>query len=273
MDPWIEAQEWEDFHTTFMTVAREVLLPSVRPRYEVKVERRVYVSRAADAEDVVIPDVAVFHAYSGNPEPGAGPSASESNGGATATIVRPVKCRLPMREQKRETFLTIRRTGEKAVITVLELLSPDNKRRGAKGRRLYLRKRNLVLDSRTNLVELDLLRGGQRLPMRDPLPAAQYYALVSRAGHAEADVYAWNLRDPLPPVPIPLAAGDGDVLLDLQQVFTTVYDRAGYDYTLDYTAPLARSLPDPDSAWADALLEPSRRRHHDRTIPPAPPPP
>ena len=271
MDPWIEAQEWEDFHTTFMTVAREVLLPSVRPRYEVKVERRVYVSRAADTEDVVIPDVAVFHAHGGNLEPGA--SASESNGGGTATIVRPVKCRLPMREQKRETFLTIRRTGEKAVITVLELLSPDNKRRGAKGRRLYLRKRNLVLDSRTNLVELDLLRGGQRLPMRDPLPAAQYYALVSRAGHAEADVYAWNLRAALPSIPIPLAAGDGDVLLNLQQVFTTVYDRAGYDYTLDYTIPIGPSLSDPDSAWADALLKPLRRRHDlDRPSTQEPPP-
>jgi hypothetical protein len=178
-----------------------------------------------------------------------------------------------MREQKRETFLTIRRTGEKAVITVLELLSPDNKRRGAKGRRLYLRKRNLVLDSRTNLVELDLLRGGQRLPMCDPLPAAQYYALVSRAGHAEADVYAWNLGDPLPPVPIPLAAGDGDVLLDLQQVFTTVYDRAGYDYTLDYAGPVVPPLSDPDSAWADALLNPLRRRHDlDRAGPQKSPP-
>ena len=32
--------------------------------------------------------------------------------------------------------------------------------------------------------------------------------------------------------PIPLTDGDPDVSLDLQTVFTTTYDRAGYDYAL-----------------------------------------
>ena len=45
MDPFIEDQEWEDFHSTFNTVLRESLAPGVEPRYIVRVERRVYVER------------------------------------------------------------------------------------------------------------------------------------------------------------------------------------------------------------------------------------
>jgi Protein of unknown function (DUF4058) len=42
MDPFLETQEWEDFHTTFNTVLRELLGPSLEPKYLVRVERRVY---------------------------------------------------------------------------------------------------------------------------------------------------------------------------------------------------------------------------------------
>ena len=42
MDPFLESQEWEDFHTTFNTILRERLGPSLEPDYLVRVERRVY---------------------------------------------------------------------------------------------------------------------------------------------------------------------------------------------------------------------------------------
>ena len=65
--------------------------------------------------------------------------------------------------------LKIHETETRDVITVLEVLSPSNKRPGGDGRRDYLLKRDQVLRSGTHLVELDLLRGGERLPMRSPL--------------------------------------------------------------------------------------------------------
>ena len=46
------------------------------------------------------------------------------------------------------------------VVTVLETLSPANKRPGGDGRREYLKKREEVLQSPSHLVEIDLLRGG-----------------------------------------------------------------------------------------------------------------
>jgi hypothetical protein len=53
MDPYIEDQEWEDFHTTFNTVMRESLTPPLEPRYIVRVERRVYVEHPLGGEDDV----------------------------------------------------------------------------------------------------------------------------------------------------------------------------------------------------------------------------
>lgn len=42
MDPFIENQKWEDFHTRFLTAVSDALVSSVRPFYTVEVERRIY---------------------------------------------------------------------------------------------------------------------------------------------------------------------------------------------------------------------------------------
>jgi hypothetical protein len=41
MDTFIEGQKWRDFHSTLITVIRELLLPQVRPRYVVDIEEDV----------------------------------------------------------------------------------------------------------------------------------------------------------------------------------------------------------------------------------------
>jgi hypothetical protein len=124
---------------------------------------------------------------------------------------------------------------------------------GGDGRGGYLIKRDTVLQTATHLVELDLLRGGVRLPMVDTLPAGDYYAIVSRAyRRPRAEVYTWRLFDPLPTIPVPLRRDDPDAPLDLQAVFTMVYDRARYHLSLDYQAPL---LPEPDAALAAQIAE------------------
>jgi len=52
----------------------------------------------------------------------------------------------------------------------------------------------------------------------------------------------------------PLLKGDADVLLDLQQVFNTVYDRAGYDYSLDYNREVEPPLSEEDTRWVKERL-------------------
>ncbi len=160
-----------------------------------------------------------------------------------------------MPEERRETYLVVRLRESMEVVTVLECLSPGNKRAGGDGRREYLDKREAVLQSQAHIVELDLLRGGARLPTVTPLPPADYYAIVSRRQRRPAAaVYFWTIRDRLPTLPVPLKTGDPDVPLDLQAAFSTVYDRARYDLSLNYDFDLQPPPRGDDAAWVQALL-------------------
>ena len=47
-----------------------------------------------------------------------------------------------------------------------------------------------------------------------------------------------------------------DVPLDLQAAFTTAYDQAGYDYSLDYTAGVQPVLSTDDTSWLTSRLAP-----------------
>jgi hypothetical protein len=162
-----------------------------------------------------------------------------------------IEHREPIPEEHREAFLVIRGREGHEVVTVLEILSPANKRSSSDGRAEYLAKREAILRSQTDLVELDLLRGGERLPVLGPAPPGDFYAIVSRAPRRpRAEIYAWTLRDALPRIPVPLRGDDPDVAIDLPTIFATLYERARYDLTLDYEAVLAPSLAEGDAAWA-----------------------
>jgi len=67
-------------------------------------------------------------------------------------------------------------------------------------------------------------------------------------------VWHLSLRDRLPEIPIPLAAGDLDLILDIQEIFSAVYDDAGYGESLDYRRQPRPMLAVDDAAWATALL-------------------
>jgi hypothetical protein len=252
MDPFIEGQEWEDFHTSFNCVVAELLAPRVAPRYVVRIERRVYVEHHAHPEMGVRWADAARISTGGESRGAASPASS---GSSLSAIASPVECILPMPEERRETYLVIRERETMEVVTVVESLSPSNKRSSADGRREYLDKRAQVLQSRSHLVELDLLRGGVRPPMITALPPGDYYAIISRRQRRpRAEVYAWGLRQPLPVIPVPLKDTDPDVSLDLQDAFRTVYDRARYGLSLDYAAALDPPLSEADRAWAQELL-------------------
>jgi hypothetical protein len=249
MDPFIEGQCWQDFHTTFVTVIRELLMPQVRPRYVVEVEQYVYLAREdEDPDRLIAPDLAVVVA-------GDEPVAAPQGFGGTASAIAPAIHTLPVPKRYRQAFLTIRNRLSRNVVTVIELLSPVNKKAG-EGRSEYLVTRSNIFHTMAHLVELDLLRGGQRLPTREPLEPADFYAFVCRIERLpQVEVYPWTLRDRLPTIPVPLADGDPDVSLDLQGAFTTTYDRAGYDYALDYRLPVEPSLEAAAADWARSILQ------------------
>lgn len=255
MDPFIEGQEWPDFHHEMISAIRAVLTPSLLPHYRVRVEESVYLVPAPGEgdpprSDWIILDVCVVETQGSVPRTSRG-------GTATVVAVEPVTLTLPALVERRQAYLRVLYRETREVVTVVELLSPTNKDMRGPGLGQYLLKREKVLQSPANLVELDLLRGGTRLAAREPLPAGDYYAFVIRASaRPQMEAYSWTLRHPLPPIPIPLANHEAE-LLDLQAAFTAVYDRAAYAYALDYRLPVEPSLSDADTAWVQEVLSPS----------------
>ena len=132
MDPWLERGDlWPDVHNRLIAALGDVLGPRLRPRYFVALEERVYVEEAQGLALVGRPDLAVI-------------GARRVTGNDARSAAAVVEVELPIADRLRETYLEIRSASEGEVVTVLEVLSPANKRAG-EGRRLYLQKRSTVL--------------------------------------------------------------------------------------------------------------------------------
>ncbi len=244
MDPYLEGPEWPDFHSTFVHCWREAVADGLPNDYVAKIDERVYlVETDPEVRKLIKPDVAVSR--------GARPSGARASG-AVATL-EPVTMRLEIIDGPRELFIEILRRPELSLVAVLELLSPANKENP--GRTEYLSKRSAVLRQNVHLVELDLLRGGQRVPSPKPLPAADYYYLVAHAeGRPDCQVYSWNLPDGLPRIPVPLRPPHADVIVDLAKVFTTAYDRGRFGRSLRYDRPCPAPLNDDQRRWVESVI-------------------
>ena len=170
--------------------------------------------------------------------------------------LRPVSAitvELPVPDILRETYLDVK-DSDGEIITCLEILSPANKVPG-RGRSMYEHKRRWVLESRTHLVEIDLLRGGLPMAAAGNGHGMHYRILVSREERRpKADLLPFTVRHPIPDFVLPLQRGDEDVTVPLNTLFHDLYDRAGYDLRVDYRSDPAPPLEGDDTAWADALL-------------------
>jgi hypothetical protein len=106
-----------------------------------------------------------------------------------------------------------------------------------------------------SLVEIDLLRGGERMPMLDPWPASPYTLMVARAKQADRClVWPAHFEKPMRTIPVPLAKPDADVPLDLQPMIEAIDQRSRYDVSIDYTRPAEPPLGPEETAWLEQCL-------------------
>jgi len=244
MNPYLEQEAaFHDFHQTFIPIAREFLTAQVSPKgYFVKLDEYVFIHEHAADERRMLgrPDLALG--------PTAGARTQVTAPGASAAA--PAYAFLPSHaiDQEHHSYLTIRdRTGSD-VVTVIELLSPSNKNFGG-DRNDYLQKRRDFFAAGVHVVEIDLLRGGPRLPLID-VPSCDYLVSISRAEERpRVGLWPIGLRERLPPIPIPLRPRDPDAVLDLQQVLDRAYDGAGYA-TYIYDGTPQPPLREDDIVWS-----------------------
>ncbi len=249
MNPYLEQEDvWHDFHERFVPHLAEVLglQPQVRGSYIVKIDEHVFIHERSAEERQFVGRADVLVA-GGRP-----PAPAQPVG---ALLEAPAFARVPVAvDEERLSFVEIRDRQDRQLVTVIELLSPSNKYAGP-DREQYLAKRRQLLHSRAHLIEIDLLRGGPRLPL-DDLPDCDYCVTVSRMEERpRVGVWPLRLRDRLPVIPVPLRAPDPDARLDLQELLHRVHDGAGYANYICTGTPQPRLHP-ADEAWARQFLPP-----------------
>jgi hypothetical protein len=255
MDPYLEqATFWSEFHSRLIVAIADALAPSLLPNYYVAVETRTYLDNTSEELLIGIPDAVVLSAS----EPSTTTSPRNPSAGV-ATTVRPQTVMLPMPVEIKERYLEIREANSDAVITVVEVLSPTNKRQG-KGRLTYETKRQTVLGSASHLVEIDLLRAHEPMAMRPvstgTVACSSYRILVSRSEcRPQADLYEFTLKESVPAFPLPLKAAGEQVMLNLQPLIRGIYERSGYAIRIDYQAPVPPpSLSIEEQAWVSQVI-------------------
>jgi len=245
MDPYLEHPAlWPDVHNRLIAAIADNLSPRLAPRYYVGLERRVYLLKPDDVVFLARPDIAVV-THQLQPQPARLPLAEA--GVLTVDV--------PMADRVEESYLEVHEVATGKLVTILEVLSPANKLHDG-GRRQYEEKRGGIFGTRTNLVEIDLLRAGEPMPVVGATPQSDYRILISRgARRPRAQLYAFNMRQPIPVFPLPLLPNDAEPEVDLGGILHALYERARFDLRLDYAQPPVPPLGDEDAAWARTLIE------------------
>ncbi len=253
MDPYLEGEMWQEFHDRLANQISTQLMPLLAPKYVALLAKRYVIDRplmgvfGLPTERAFYPDVHVV----------APPAtrATSMPGGTSVAVAEPVvELPSPVAEQVPVLDVEIRDVAERRLVTLIEILSPVNKR--GEGAREYAERRMELMQTRTHLLEIDLLRQGRRILLLGEPPPTPYYVYLSRVQRRPfTQIWPIPLRESLPTVPVPLLPPDPDVALDLQAAVRACFELVGYERLLDYSIPLsAPKLDDEDAAWVAQTL-------------------
>jgi hypothetical protein len=248
MNPYLEATHlWPDVHSSLIFSIRKQIQSQLNPRYSASITPYVALeSLEISPSKMAVPDVAVLEQE----------TKPQTKGGVavlSAPMTRTAMIEIPTRYAR----LEIRSVEGEKLVTAIELLSPANKRSGADGIEAYEKKRQEFFKSDAHLLELDLLRIGQRLKFTQPLPDNPYFIFLSRAEKRPViDVWPLSICEAIPAVPVPLLHPDPDVVLDLGQALEEIYESAKYERRIDYSkSPPLPAFSAEDTAWLEQHLK------------------
>ena len=289
MNPLLEfPPSWSSLHAQLAVQLARALGPKIAPKYAALPQHTVQIQEDPvsiyesfdddndneEAGGLKRPETHYHEADSAVTLQIGGGGYEGEDGGGTATLAPPAppltaaptletaRLRVPTYYRAKHFFVNIVRAdvepaGREPVVTVIEILSPANKRKSS-ARRSYLAKRARVVRAGVSFVELDLLRAGRRTPLTGR-PRSDYSVSVCKRGDvANVAVWAVGLRQRLPVIPVPLSPPDDDVPLDLQGVLNDVYDFGFYALRPgrpDSVAAIRPKLSAADAAWAREILE------------------
>ena len=119
----------------------------------------------------------------------------------------------------------------------------------------YLMWRFPVLESATHLVEIDLVRAGDPLPLEGYDGDAPYSILVSRNElRPSAEFYPFELQSSIPDIVVPLLNDEDEPTLPLGEIVNDIYLQDLYSRLVDYNRDPAGPLSVSDREWIDRML-------------------
>ncbi len=256
MDPYLE-QHWRDVHHNLITFAQGLINYELPADLRARVEERVFVETIDGPGRSMYPDIRVVE--KGWPQ---GPTNGSTS--TAVAVAEPLVIEMP-EEKVNQGFIEIIDVGSgNKVVTVIEIFSMANKTPG-EGQELYRRKQHELKEGRVSLVEIDLLRGGERvltIPAGAIPPSHRtHYQVCIRRGWdpAHPGIIRVPLREPLPNIGVPLREIDALAPLNLQTLIDQCYENGRYD-DLDYKSEPEPPLDADDAKWADALLRQAAMR-------------
>ncbi|HLK58008.1 MAG TPA: DUF4058 family protein [Chthonomonadaceae bacterium] len=250
MDPYLEAPAlWPGLHNGLIFLITETLNALLPPGFKARMNERCYIMQP---ERIIYPDVAVIERPT--------TSVSQHTGSSVAVMEDPPILFIVDTIEVREVYIEILASeAPYQVVTVIELLSHSNKSPGRTGRDLYLTKQQEVLESTSNLLEIDLLRTGTPTLApyrydRPPAKAGDYLIALHRgANPGHFILWPFRVQQRLPIFHVPLTADLPNIVVDFQPLFDRCYDSL-YSGDIDYAQAPYFPLESNDDAWADVLL-------------------
>ena len=265
MNPYLEHPDlWPTVHQRFISALAEILKRQLPPTYQVHLCDRRY--QVSGEDSLVVGSPGLDWSRAAKTLNGGGATASPalatlettaSDTGPTGVPAcelerRPIPVLVPVPQKIHETYLEIVDSNE-TVVTVIELLSPKKKRPG-RGRDLYERQRETIFGSDAHFVEIDLLRGWEPSSIYGPDEAGDYRILISRSEQRpRAQLYTWNVMEPIPAIMLPLKGADDGLPLILKSAVDQACDRT--DLLVNYQQSPLPPLRCEESLWLDAFLQ------------------
>ncbi len=250
MDPYLEGPLWPSAHHELLSEFVRQLAPQIMPKYVALPVHRVVIAP---------PDPVELGGQNRWPDVGVVPAGPGSVPRSAAATSAPLVVEDMLPESITVRSLEVRDVDRRRLVTAIELLSPTNKR--GDGAAEYADKRAEVCRSPAHLLEIDLLRVGERFPVRSVLPSVPNFVFLSRADRRPAlEVWPITYDQPLPRIAVPLAGTDPDATLDLQAALATVHQVLGCELLTDYRQPPAVPFAPEQEAWADGVLRAAGKR-------------
>lgn len=212
MHPQLETPKYfPGFHAGLIVEIMYALNPVLPQQYQITVEGGVSMIDESGERQRYIPDARIDLT-----DTGVAVAPSE-----VGTLAPQFTVSNPVRPQR---YLAIR-DGTEELVTTIEVLSPTNKR--GEGYEAFRTKQRTLAQHGIHLVEIDLLRQGNRRWDDERMLSAPYLFTVQRGINHRVAVWSAAPAGPLPTLPIPLRYPDADVPLGLEELVVGYLVKSG----------------------------------------------